>query len=136
MQFRVPVFYQVDATNASAAEAKIKKQLGRKNNITIGSAMSVVGKKPPLSEELARFMAAEIQANDDDKDGYTTDLDYVKGTPHQMPGDVVREQAAYTGPLDEKDFVAKLKAEFDALYEQFGGGSIVCDLLPEEASAE
>jgi hypothetical protein len=133
MKYIVPVNFVIDASSAAQAEEKMKDLLDAKGitDFSIHSPSGEAGTKPRLSERLQTFLDAEIQNNDDDTSGHTTDLDYVKGSLEQMPDDVLIEQCDYDGDLSPAEFAGHLNAEFDVLYAKYGGGTIVADLLPD-----
>lgn len=134
MKYTVPVNFVIEAGSAAQAEERMKDLLGSKGltGFSIHSPNGETDPKPALSPELAHFINSEIQGNDHDVEGYTTDLDYIKGTLEQMPDEDVVENSGYQGELDDEDFAKQLNAEFDAIYAKYGGGTTASLLLPDE----
>lgn len=133
MKYTVPVNFVIEAGSAVCAEERLKDLFDAKGikEFSIHSPSGDTSVKPVLSDELKAFLDSEIQNNDDDLSGYNTDLDYVKGTLAQIPNEDLVESCEYGGDLPIEDFVRYLNEEFGSLYNKYGGGTIVAELLPE-----
>jgi hypothetical protein len=133
MKYSVSATFEIEGNNAQDAQDRLTEMLknAKVDPLAVHSASGDTSVKPRLSERLQTFLDAEIQNNDDDTSGHTTDLDYVKGSLEQMPDDVLIEQCDYDGDLSPAEFAGHLNAEFDVLYAKYGGGTIVADLLPD-----
>lgn len=132
MEHVITVTVRVKAETSNEAREQVKRQLAESSlqNYHVGSSgYCYVDPKPIISDELACFLTGEIDDNDNDNDGWQTDLDYASSSLEQMPDDIVVVCADYQGEDSDEVFVEKLKAEFDALYDKYGGETPIRSLL-------
>jgi hypothetical protein len=127
MIYRVPFFFEVEATSVKAAIALLENFMGlipptpciKFSSLSIGEPQLIDTQHVPVSKALRSFFQEEIRKNDLDKDGKLTDLDY-----------------CYASSVDASNFESgkdqdKIQRELKELIAKVGGTTKVNDLLDD-----
>jgi hypothetical protein len=134
MQFSVPANFQIEAQNAQEAQILLGEMLGKAGlAASVGSAYASIVEKPKLSDGMMALLEDIISCNDYDRNGFTTDLDYVFRILEGMDDDYLAISAGYEGRKGGKKSRA-LREEFASLYQKYGGATCVAMLLPDDRS--
>jgi ribosomal protein L1 len=135
--FLVTVEVRTQAKDAKAAEAAVRAKLDLPKTDRPNAKVKVAGvlcaplKRPALNEYTARWLQAEIDANDQDQDGRQTDLSYAHGSYAQQSPDIVAEQAGHDGHDTADAICEQIGDDLENLIARYGALTKLCDLLPD-----